>query len=146
MPQEKIRFSNCNKGRLIAILSVKPESEDFVVKQVMEEADHLIVTREIAAAEHKYCIVDGGQGLLVELYVGKDDDTFNGLKFQLFTKWLVKANFNLASLPKTLEAVRQHSFTAYLLFQMWLGQVMSPLKWGWQTTKHGLAPITTMKI
>ncbi|GBL75657.1 hypothetical protein AVEN_154972-1 [Araneus ventricosus] len=28
---------------------------------------------------------------------------------------------------------------------MWLGQVMIPLNWGWQTTKHGLAPITTIK-
>ncbi|GBL85160.1 hypothetical protein AVEN_221366-1 [Araneus ventricosus] len=28
---------------------------------------------------------------------------------------------------------------------MWLGEVMNPLNWGWQTTKHDLAPITTIK-
>ncbi|GBM87948.1 hypothetical protein AVEN_195185-1 [Araneus ventricosus] len=28
---------------------------------------------------------------------------------------------------------------------MWLDQVFNPLNWGWQTTKHGLAPITTIK-
>ncbi|GBL74028.1 hypothetical protein AVEN_230942-1 [Araneus ventricosus] len=53
-------------------------------------------------------IVDAGQRLLVALYGGKDDDTLNSLRFQLFTNSLVKDNFNLASLLPTLEAVREH--------------------------------------
>ncbi|GBL85161.1 hypothetical protein AVEN_221367-1 [Araneus ventricosus] len=44
-------------------------------------------------------IVDARQRLLVAPYGGKDDVTLNGLRFQVFTKSLVKANFNLASLP-----------------------------------------------
>ncbi|GBL96754.1 hypothetical protein AVEN_111882-1 [Araneus ventricosus] len=92
-----------------------------------------------------YRIVDTGQRLLVALYGGKDDNTLNSLKFQLFTKLFVKANFNLVSLPLTLEAARKHCFRAYLQIQVWLDQVMNQLKWGWQTTKHGLAPITTIK-
>ncbi|GBN66090.1 hypothetical protein AVEN_80520-1 [Araneus ventricosus] len=90
-------------------------------------------------------LVDAGQRLLVALYGGKDDDTLNGLIFQLFTKSLVKENFNLASLPPTLEALRKHCVSTYLRIQMWLGQVMNPLKWGWQNTKHGLHLITTIK-
>ncbi|GBN09761.1 hypothetical protein AVEN_58661-1 [Araneus ventricosus] len=35
-------------------------------------------------------IVDAGQRLLVALYGGKDGDTLNGLRFQMFTKSLVK--------------------------------------------------------
>ncbi|GBL74200.1 hypothetical protein AVEN_231076-1 [Araneus ventricosus] len=58
------------------------------------------------------CIIDAEQRLLVALYGGKDDDTLNGLRFQLFTKSLVKVNFNLTSQPPTLEAVRQHCLRA----------------------------------
>ncbi|GBN38750.1 hypothetical protein AVEN_125187-1 [Araneus ventricosus] len=54
-------------------------------------------------------IVDAGQRLLVPLHGGKDDYTLNGLRFQSFTKLFGKDNFNLDSLPPTLEAVFQHS-------------------------------------
>ncbi|GBM70175.1 hypothetical protein AVEN_11760-1 [Araneus ventricosus] len=37
--------------RLIAMLSVKLESEGFLVKQVTEDADHLVVTSAVVAAE-----------------------------------------------------------------------------------------------
>ncbi|GBM80946.1 hypothetical protein AVEN_275445-1 [Araneus ventricosus] len=46
-------------------------------------------------------IVDAGQRLLVVIHGFKDDGTLNDLGFQLFTKSLVKDNFNFASLtPK----------------------------------------------
>ncbi|GBL57303.1 hypothetical protein AVEN_93310-1 [Araneus ventricosus] len=53
-------------------------------------------------------IVDAGQRLLVALYGEKDDDALNDLWFQMFIKSLVKDNFNLVSLPPTLEAARQY--------------------------------------
>ena len=94
---------------------------------------------------HPDIIADAGQKFLVALYGGESDDTLNGLSFQLFAKSIVKTKFNLASLPPTLEAARQHCLRAYLQVQMWLGNQMNPLSWGWQTTKYGLAAVTTIK-
>lgn len=80
-----------------------------------------------------------------ELYGGKENETLNDLRFRLFEKSIIKSNFNLASLPPTFEALRQHCFRTYLQVQMWLGNEIDPLNWGWQATRHGLVPITTLK-
>ena len=82
---------------------------------------------------------------MVALYGGKTGDTLNELRFHLFAKSLVKSNFNLASLPPTMEAARQHCFRVYMQVQMWLGNQMNPLNWGWQASKFGLAPIPTTR-
>ncbi|GBN56020.1 hypothetical protein AVEN_51096-1 [Araneus ventricosus] len=92
-----------------------------------------------------YRIVDAEKRLLVGLYGGKVDDTLDVLRFQLFTKSPMKNNLNLISLLLKLVAARQHCLRTYLLVLMWLDQVLNPLIWSWQTTKHGLAPITTTK-
>ncbi|GBN66393.1 hypothetical protein AVEN_231623-1 [Araneus ventricosus] len=70
---------------------------------------------------------EAGQTLLVELYVGRDYDTLNGLRFQLFIKSLMKDNFNFSSLSPTLESVREHCLRTYLQIQMWLCQLINPL-------------------
>ncbi|GBM87949.1 hypothetical protein AVEN_195186-1 [Araneus ventricosus] len=57
MPQKKFLCNNFNKGMLIALLSVKLESEGFLVKQATEDAAHLIVTIAIVAAEEHKCAV-----------------------------------------------------------------------------------------
>ncbi|GBL96752.1 hypothetical protein AVEN_111881-1 [Araneus ventricosus] len=60
MPQVQFLSNICNKVRLISMLSAKLESESFLVKQAMEDAEHLIVTSAIAAAEeHKYAVLVG---------------------------------------------------------------------------------------
>ncbi|GBM12521.1 hypothetical protein AVEN_188695-1 [Araneus ventricosus] len=128
MPQEQFLSNDCNKGRLIARLSVKLESEGL--------HEQIRPTGPYSRCRAK---------TLVELYGVQDDDTLNGLRFQLFTKSLMTDNFNLASLPAMLEALRQHCLRTYLQIQMWLGQMMNELNWGWQTTKHDLAPVTTIK-
>ncbi|GBM90433.1 hypothetical protein AVEN_124682-1 [Araneus ventricosus] len=57
MPQEHFLSNDCNKERFIAMLSVKLESEGFLVKQVTEDPDHLIVTSVIVAAEEHKCAI-----------------------------------------------------------------------------------------
>ncbi|GBN66397.1 hypothetical protein AVEN_231627-1 [Araneus ventricosus] len=88
-------------------------------------------------------IVDAGQRLLEALYGSEDDDTLNDLRFLLFTKSLIKDNFNLAILPPTLEAVYQHCLRTYLHvvgssdksaglglanYQTWSGMVLNSKK------------------
>ncbi|GBM60666.1 hypothetical protein AVEN_112284-1 [Araneus ventricosus] len=57
MPQEQFLSNDCNKGIHMAMLIVKLESEDFLIKQAMEDADHLIVISTIVAAEELKCVV-----------------------------------------------------------------------------------------
>lgn len=56
----------------------------------------------------------------------------------------VSMNFQLASLPPTSDAVRQHSYRAYLQVQSWLGNNLSPCDWGWSQSGNSLVPVTTL--
>ncbi|GBO23878.1 hypothetical protein AVEN_84705-1 [Araneus ventricosus] len=87
-------------------------------------------------------IDEAGQKVLIALYGGKNSKE---LRFKFFQKSLVKNNFNLASLPPTIAAAREHSLRAYLQVELWSGFAKSHLDWGWKETKHGLFPITTHK-
>ncbi|GBL88223.1 hypothetical protein AVEN_117805-1 [Araneus ventricosus] len=58
MPRAQFLFNDCNKGRLIAIFSVKLEGDGFLVKKPTKDADHMIVTNAIVAAEeHTYAVL-----------------------------------------------------------------------------------------
>lgn len=58
---------------------------------------------------------------------------------------MYKSKFNLASLPPTKAAARQHSFRTYHQVQQWYGAKKNPEVWGWKKNKNGLTPITTLK-
>lgn len=90
-------------------------------------------------------ISEAGLRFLTMLYGGKAGDTLDKLRFDLFSKAFIKSKFNLASLPPTSEAAHQHCLRTYLQVQMWLGQQMDPLLWGWQASKFGLDPVPSSK-
>lgn len=87
-----------------------------------------------------------GQKFLEAIYGDKRTQTsLDSIRYDRFTKTITKTNINLASLPPTQAAARQHSLRTYHQVQMWLGRDNDPLKWGWKTTKDGLLPVTTSK-
>jgi len=92
-------------------------------------------------------IDDAGQLFITTLYADKcaEMSSLDKLRYQLFAKSLMKKSFNLASLPPTQAAARQHSLRTYHQIQMWIGNEKNPLDWGWKNTKYGLVPITTNK-
>lgn len=67
------------------------------------------------------------------------------LRYEIFALFLTKSTFNLASLPPTEEAARQHSLRTYLQVQAWKSNPLDPLQWGWKISKPGLQPIPTTK-
>lgn len=73
-------------------------------------------------------IAEAGQRFLTLKYGSKRKETLDKLRFDMFAQSLIKTNFNLAYLPPTKEAARQHCFRAYLQVQMWLGNQMEPLE------------------
>jgi len=56
---------------------------------------------------------------------------------------LVQNKIQLAGLPPTSAAAREHSFRVYLQVQQWLGFELPPTKWGWELTNGQLQPVLT---
>lgn len=62
-----------------------------------------------------------------------------------FVQSAYKPKFNLASLPPTEDAVKQHSLRAYLQVQQWNGVKCDALNWGWQKCNEGLIPVPLLQ-
>lgn len=56
---------------------------------------------------------------------------------------LLRDNYNLAALPSTKPAAKQHFLRVFLQIQQWAGSSLDSPKWGWVTNKNGLVSITT---
>ena len=53
------------------------------------------------------------------------------------------AEFQLAALPPTSAATRQHSFRTYYQVQDWLGEALPATDWGWSLQGGRFRPVTT---
>lgn len=83
---------------------------------------------------------------LTALYSPKANDTsLNKIRYEIFSKSLVKPTFNLASLPPTNTAAAQHILRVYHQIQGWYDRPQDPLSWGWRKTDHGLLPTMNTK-
>ncbi|GBM52384.1 hypothetical protein AVEN_100966-1 [Araneus ventricosus] len=69
-------------------------------------------------------IDEAGQKVFIAL---RGEKNSKELRFKLFQKSLVKNDFNLASLPPTTAAAREHSLRAYLQVQLCSGFAKRPL-------------------
>lgn len=80
-----------------------------------------------------------GEAFLLALYGGSSTkDTLDSLRYKNFVKSVSKNKFNLASLPPTRDAARQHCLRTYHQVAMWCGSEKDPDQYGWQKTRHGL--------
>lgn len=84
-----------------------------------------------------------GQKCIAAIYSKNEAIPLSVLRYEMFANSLSKKSFNLASLPPTEAAARQHSFRTYLQVQAWLNNHLDPLKWGWKNAKYGLMPVRT---
>ncbi|KAJ8890288.1 hypothetical protein PR048_009796 [Dryococelus australis] len=60
-------------------------------------------------------------------------------------KQQVGGSFNLATLPPTSSAARQHCLRVYLQVQQWRNVDLSPTKWGWMLHNDMLLPVPTLQ-
>lgn len=120
---------NVGKSRFITTLQKHPE-----LQSVVKIFQHKHVDPEE--------LVSAGERFLVALYGGdKQEDSLNTLRYKRFAKSVTKTKFNLASLPPTRNAAKQHIFRTYHQIQSWLGLDKDPEDWGWRRTSHGLEPV-----
>ena len=64
---------------------------------------------------------------------------------RLVAKQPVYAKFDLANLPPTSCAAREHSLRVFHQVQQWRGIQLPPTDWGWKLDGEHLLPITTLK-
>ncbi|KAG1677542.1 hypothetical protein GQR58_013879 [Nymphon striatum] len=55
----------------------------------------------------------------------------------------LSSSFQLASLPPTSAAAKQHSYRTYHTVQEWMGITLPPTEWGWRSHDGTLAPVET---
>lgn len=86
-----------------------------------------------------------GENVLVALYGGQNEDSLNKLRYDGFSRSITKSKFNLASLPPTKAAARQHSLRTFHQIQHWMGNNLPAESWGWKHGSRGLTPILTLQ-
>lgn len=91
-------------------------------------------------------IAAAGEAFLLVLYGGKPDGSHDKLRYSTYTRTLAKhpvhAQFDLATLPTTSAAGRQHSYRAFHQVQQLLGNALDPTVWDWKLKTGRLRPVT----
>lgn len=124
---------NQGKTKFLKTLTKHPELE----KDVERFLDPSAQPADIAAT---------GESFLVALYGGDHKKTnLDELRYKMYVTSAFKISSNIASIPPTAAAARQHSLRVYFQVQQWLGNLLPPVLWGWKATKNGLLPLPTDK-
>ena len=97
----------------------------------------------------KNAVAAAGEAFLCVVYGGKIDDNLDVKRHQLYLRTIAKqkvcAKFDLATLPPTSAAARQHSFRVYHQVQQWRGVALNPTDWGWRLKDGRLTPLPTLR-
>lgn len=139
-------FSGCDttsalfyqgKMKFIKVLRKKPYLNEVIEVFKNPNADPEVIAK-------------AGERFIVELYSYSDvknrkSTSLNNYRYACFTASAYKRKFNIASLPPTEAAARQHSFRTYHQIQQWYGNEHNVEQWGWKKDKNGLIPVTTVE-
>ena len=97
----------------------------------------------------KNAVAAAGEAFLCVVYGGKIDDNLDVKRHQLYLRTIAKqkvyAKFDLATMPPTSAAARQHSFRVYHQIQQWRGVALNRTDWGWRLNDGRLTPLPTLR-
>lgn len=116
------------------------------VQQHPELHDLLLIFNNESSSPEE--IERAGEKYLLALYKAPAHITsLNNLRHHIFHK---TAAFNqkqveLARLPPTIDAAREHLYRVYLQIQLWRGKRLNPQNWGWKEDNGKLYPVFTKK-
>ena len=98
---------------------------------------------------YKNAVAAAGEAFLWLVYGGKIDDNLDVKRHQLYLRAIAKkkvcAKFDLATLPPTSAAARQHSFRVYHKVHQWRGVALNPTDWGWRLKDGRITPLPTLR-
>lgn len=103
----------------------------------------------LATASHED-IATAGEDFMLKLYGCKESlnslDQFRYLEYMRLTpRMRIDKPFNLAVLPPTSSAARQHSYRVYHQVQLWRNCQLPPTEWGWKMRGGVLIPVPTLE-
>ena len=94
-------------------------------------------------------VAKAGETFLLSLYGAERIETLDRYRLHAYkrtvAKMSLKSAFQLSSLSPTSDAACLHSFRVFYQVQHWRGNHLSPVDWGWESSKNGLKPIPSMK-
>ena len=91
-------------------------------------------------------IAVAGEAFLLVMYGEKPEGSLDKQRYFTYLRTIAKqpvhARFNLATLPPTSAAARQHSYRTFHQVQQWLGNALDPTDLGWESKNDHLRPVT----
>ena len=94
-------------------------------------------------------VAAAGEAFLCVVHGRKTGDNLDAKRHQLYLRTIAKqkvcAKFDLATLPPTSAAARQHSFMVYYQVQQWHGVELQVADRGWRLESGRLRPVPTLR-
>lgn len=94
-------------------------------------------------------IAAAGEAFLLRMYGAKPDDSLDKARYHMYLRTVAKqkvnARFDLAILPPTTAAARQHSLRVFHQVQQWRGIDLLATDWGWKLESGRLRPVLSLK-
>ena len=88
-----------------------------------------------------------GEGFILQIYGASKYASLNGYRHIVYKRAIgrssISSSCELASLPPTNVAAKQHSYRTYLTVQEWLGNKLDPTDWGWRAQEGISTPVET---
>lgn len=98
-----------------------------------------------AASTHQQ-VQEAGESFFLKLYGASSCESLDQFRYIAYKKAIsrtsLSSTFQLATLPPTSAAAKQHSFRTYLTVQEWMGRPLQPTDWGWKM-EDILTPVET---
>ncbi|CAG9769268.1 unnamed protein product [Ceutorhynchus assimilis] len=95
----------------------------------------------------KHDLFEIGFEYILKWYGAKKVQKLNDCRYIMYTKVISRqkpgANFDLAVLPPTEKAAREHILRVYFQVQEWLGRNMNSTNCGWKNEKEKSYPVKT---
>ncbi|KAK3917801.1 Protein lin-54-like protein [Frankliniella fusca] len=124
-------------------------SKKKALQKICNLSNEAEVKTFLTPGQSQDAVASACETLLLSLYGCSSISTLNQARYFLYKRTIarqsVRAKFELASLPPTTEAARQHSLRTYLQVQEWLGHELNPVEWGWKVENNRFCPVTTLK-
>lgn len=93
-------------------------------------------------------LIRAGEEFFLKLYKAPSHiKSLDKYRYHVFQKTVAssKKQVQLARLPPTLDAAKQHLYRVYLQIQTWRGKKINPINWGWEEYNGTLSPVFTKK-
>ena len=94
-------------------------------------------------------VASAGEAFLMSMYESSSGATLDEMRYTSYKRHVAKqptyAKFDLAILPPTSCAAREHSLRVFHQVQAWRGIQLPPTEWGWKLAEEHLIPIASLK-